>query len=121
MNSELDALLATIEAGLHEHNDYADGQTADSNYRKSAQEALETLRSKLAALEAERDAMLSALRKQSFKLIDIKDIAEDQQGEWLPVIADAAPDWTHPYKDIVDMAREAITLPMGIALKIKQS
>lgn len=48
-------LFAAIEEGLHEHNDYADGQTPYHNYRKSGLEALETLRQRVADLEIELD------------------------------------------------------------------
>lgn len=58
-------LFATIEEGLHEHNDYADGQTPYHNYRKSGLEALATLRQWVMDLDALSDAV------QELKCIEV--------------------------------------------------
>ena len=35
-------------------------------------------------------------------------IAEDAQGEWSSVTKTYSPDWTHPYKEIIDLLEEAL-------------
>ena len=99
--------LRAIEAGLIIATSYTKN-TVYANTVEHANEALPVvaadlaaLREQVAALSSERDAMRAALDKAA-------EVARDVQGEWVDVTRLHSPQWTHPYKDIDDIASSAL-------------
>ena len=52
--------------------------------------------------------MCSEWRDNHNKVSEAIAIAEDAQGEWSSVTKTYSPDWTHPYKAIIDLLEEAL-------------